>query len=302
MSNVQLYVSPSIGFFGFYTPFEKAEYVVLGVPFDATSTYRTGSRFGPNAIRGASTNLETYSLRTGLDLETLKICDIGDLNVMGNVEETLDRLKLVIKEIVDAKKFPIILGGEHTCTLGVVKALGEEVSILSFDAHMDLRDEYLGNKLSHATHMRRIAELTKTTEIVEVGVRAFCEEELNFADKRGIRYFTPRALLGLGLKKAARKIRNALDDAKNIYLSVDMDVVDPSYAPAVCNPVPEGISPSLLIDFLQEICDDRVVGLDLTEVSPHYDMGQTAIQAAHIMCEVLCLVEAKRRANRPIKI
>jgi len=298
MSYVELHVSPALRFSGLYRPFEEADYVILGVPFDATSTYRPGSRFGPQAIREASQTLETYSLRTGLDVEDLKICDVGDLHVLGDVEKTLERLRLVSTEIVKTQKIPVILGGEHTITCGATEAFGRDVGILSFDAHMDLRDEFLGSKLSHATFMRRLSEKIKPDHIAEVGVRAFGRDEFQFAKEKGIRIFTGEDIRLQDPKEIAREVDEELSDFEKIYLTLDMDVVDPSCAPAVGNPVPEGITPSKLLDILHAVCDQRVVALDLVEVSPHYDTGQTSVQAAHMICETLCFIEKSRRKGR----
>lgn len=291
MGYTQLHVSPTLLFSGLSTPFDEADFVLLGVPFDATSTYRPGSRFGPLAIREASENLEAYSLRTGLDLEEeVRLCDLGDLNVLGSVEGTLDRLGTVVGEVVGAGKFPVILGGEHTITYGVVRALGDGVAVLSFDAHMDLRDEYLGSRLSHATFMRRLTELIGPRNIMEVGVRAISREELEFAETNGLRYITGREVID---REGIADIVGAfLSDHKRVYLTVDMDVIDPSYAPAVGNPFPEGMSPTTLLDILHNVWNDVMVGFDLVEVSPLYDGGQTAIQAAHIVHEVLSIAES----------
>jgi len=164
MNHRELFVSQSNVFSGFQKPFEKADYIILGVPFDVTSTYRTGARFAPNAIRQASLNIETYSFRTGIDVEDLKLHDLGDLHVLTDTEKTLERVSLVIKDILKTRKTPITIGGEHTITLGVMKGFGNKVSqtaIISFDAHLDLRDEFMGLKLSHTTFMRRINEEVK---------------------------------------------------------------------------------------------------------------------------------------------
>ncbi|HVP26347.1 MAG TPA: arginase family protein, partial [Candidatus Bathyarchaeia archaeon] len=159
MSNRELFVSQLNVFSGFQKPFEKADYVVFGVPFDVTSTYRTGARFGPNAIRQASLNIETYSFRTGVDVEDIAVHDLGDLHVSTDTEKTLKRTELVVKDILKAGKTPVTVGGEHTITLGVMRGLGEKArktAVVSFDAHLDLRDEFMDLKLSHTTFMRRI--------------------------------------------------------------------------------------------------------------------------------------------------
>ena len=281
-----LYTHPALKFGGIEGRIDKAKYLVLGVPFDLTSTYRTGSRFGPNAIREASKNLETYCLRNGLDFRDLDLCDIGNLNVLGNVEGTLQRIRRVIGEILNSKKIPIILGGEHTVTYGCVEAYNN-VGVLSFDAHMDLRDKYLGFKISHATFMRTLCESFGSDRIVEVGVRAFCKEELEFAKKLNLKYITSRDIMRHKTQWVVNEVKDRLSNFEQVYLTIDMDVLDPSYAPAVGNPVPEGISPTILLDILQHLCDYKIAGFDVVEVTPHYDSGVTAIQAAHIIFNVL---------------
>jgi agmatinase len=298
MSHHKLFVSQSNVFSGFQKPFEKADYIILGVPFDVTSTYRTGARFGPNAIRLTSLNIETYSFRTGIDVEDLKLHDLGDLHISTDTEKTLERIALVIKDMLDAGKTPVTIGGEHTITLGVIKGLGEKASktaIVSFDAHLDLRHEFMDLKLSHTTFMRRINEQMKPAKIIEVGTRAVCKEELAYAKKAGVEFFTTQQIRREGSEKIAKQLREKLAKYKNVYLSIDMDVLDPAYAPAVQNPEPEGLEPHALLDILSSICDKRLVGFDVVEVAPNYDSGVSAIQAAKVMFEVLCQMEKSRK-------
>ena len=284
-------------FSGYQKPFNEAAYTILGVPFDYTSTYRTGARFAPTAIREASQNVETYNFRTGLDIEKIKIHDLGNLDVSADINETLKRLRLVAEELLEAKKIPIFIGGEHTITLGITQALKnpEKLAIISLDAHLDLRDEYLGLKISHTTFMRRINEQIKPKEIVEVGTRAVCQEELEYAEKAGINYITSLEIHKEGLEKAKEKLRNLLEDAESIYLSIDLDVLDPAYAPAVQNPEPEGINPYVLHELIAEVCKKPIVAFDLVEVTPDYDSGVTAIQAAKTIFETICQIENSRK-------
>ncbi len=189
MSYRELFVSPSPVFSGIQRTFEEAKYVILGAPLDVTSTYRSGARFAPLAIREASLNIETYSFRTNMDVEDLKIHDLGDLHIAGEVDETLKRLELVTKDLLDAKKMPVVIGGEHTITLGVMRSLGETTALVSFDAHLDLRNEYMGLTTSHTTFMRRIKEQINPQKILEIGTRAVCKEELDYAKKSGTQVF-----------------------------------------------------------------------------------------------------------------
>ncbi|MEM3874486.1 MAG: agmatinase [Candidatus Bathyarchaeia archaeon] len=293
-----LHVSRSTVFSGFQKAFEEADYVVLGVPFDVTSTYRTGARFGPAAIREASLNIETYSFRSGIDVEELRIHDLGDLHVSMDTAQTLERLAKVVGEILEAGKTPIAIGGEHTVTLGVLKGFGNKVSktaILSFDAHLDLRNEFMGLSVSHTTFMRRLNEQLKPAKTLEVGTRAVCREELAYAEKAGIKFVTAQQIREEGVEQTLKILKRKLSDVKNVYISVDMDVLDPAYAPAVQNPEPEGLENHTLLEILCSICDKRVVGFDVVEVAPNYDSGVTAIQAAKVIFEILCSVEKARK-------
>ena len=300
MSHRELFVSQSNVFSGFQKTFEKADYIIFGVPFDVTSTYRTGARFGPSAIRQASLNIETYSFRTGIDVEDLKLHDLGDLHVSTDTEKTLERTSMVIRDILETGKIPITIGGEHTITLGIVKGLGDKATnaaVVSFDAHLDLRNEYMGLKLSHTTFMRRINEQIKTGKIIEVGTRAVCKEELAYAKKAGIEFFNTQQIRKEGSQRIANQLRKELSRYKNIYLSIDMDILDPSYTPAVQNPEPEGIETYALFDILCGVCDKRIVGFDVVEIAPNYDQGASAIQAAKTIFEILCCLEKSQKGG-----
>jgi agmatinase len=298
MSNRELFVSQSNIFGGIQSPFKKAKYVVFGVPFDVTSTYRTGARFGPNAIRQASLNIETYSFRTGIDVEDLPLHDLGDLHVSTSPKRTVDMLKLVVADLLAAKKTPIAIGGEHTITLGIMKGLGakaQKTALVSFDAHLDLRKEFLGLTLSHTTFMRLINEEVKPAKIIEVGTRAVCKEELAYAEKSGINFFTSQQIRKEGAAQIIQRLKEELAPYENLYLTIDMDVLDPAYAPAVQNPEPEGIETHTLVDILCGLCDRRVVGFDVLEVAPAYDQGTSAINAAKVIFEMLCQLEKTRK-------
>jgi agmatinase len=298
MSYHELFASQSNVFSGLQKPFEEAEYIILGVPFDVTSTYRTGARFGPNAIRQASINIETYSFRSGMDIEDLHLHDLGDLHTLTDTVKTLERIKLVTKNILTEKKTPVIIGGEHTITLGVIKGLGSKISrtaIVSFDAHLDLRNEFSGLRLSHTTFMRRINEEARPAKIVEVGTRAVCKEELDYAKKAGIEFFTTQQIKKVGTEEIARQLEKKLAKYTSIYLSIDMDVLDPAYAPAVQNPEAEGIETHTLLNLVSCVCNKRLIGFDAVEIAPDYGNGTSEIQAAKIIFEILCLLEKTRK-------
>jgi agmatinase len=274
--------------------YEEAEYIILGVPIDVTSSYRSGARFAPLAIREASLNIEGYSFRKNTSISDLKIHDLGDLHVAGDLELTLGRLALVTQNLFGDKKIPVLIGGEHTITLGAMQSL-EDAALVCFDAHLDLRDDYLGLSVSHATFMRRIKEDVKSIKILEIGTRAVCKEELGYAKESGIDFFTAHRIRKQGAENVAETIYDILGGYEKIYLSIDLDVLDPAFAPAVQNPEPEGLDIITLLDLIGGVCDSRVIGVDLVEVTPHYDRGLTAIQAAKILFEVLsCLENAKK--------
>jgi agmatinase len=300
MSNRELFVSQSNVFGGVQSPFEKAKYVVFGVPFDVTSTYRTGARFGPNAIRQASLNIETYSFRTGVDVEDLALHDLGDLHASTSPKRTVDMLKLVVADLLAAKKMPIAIGGEHTITLGIMKGLGvkaKKTALVSFDAHLDLRKEFMGLTLSHTTFMRLINEEVKPAKIVEVGTRAVCKEELAYAEQSGIDFFTSQQIRREGVAQIIQHLKEELEPYANVYLTIDMDVLDPAFAPAVQNPEPEGIETHTLVDIVCALCDKRVVGFDVLEVAPSYDQGISAVAAAKVIFEMLCQIETARKGQ-----
>ena len=291
----ELFTSPPLFFGGIQTDYDKADYVVLGVPLDATGTYRRGARFAPLAIREASLNIETYSFRSGIDLEELRLQDLGDLHVTGDVEETLRRVDLVTREIYNDGKFPILIGGEHTITLGAMRAFDKNTTVLSFDAHLDLRNEFMGQTICHATLMRRIADTVKPKGIIEVGTRAVCREEVDYAENSNILFFTSQYIMEHRVEDTAQEILKLLGGYDRLYLTIDMDILDPAFAPAVQNPEPDGLSTHLLLNLLCEICSRRIDAFDIVEVTPHYDSGVTALQAARIINELLCLIERERR-------
>lgn len=293
--NLKLYTSREKPFGGYSRDFDRARYIVLGFPYDRTSTYRSGSALAPTAIREASANVETYSLRSNIDIEDVEICDVGDLNVVDDLLETLRRLELSVRDIHEAGKVPLVIGGEHTLTYGSVRALKGDIAVLDFDAHLDLRDEYMGEKLSHTTYMRRLAEEIGPDRIVEVGTRAVSREELEFAKDTGVTFYSVYEVRKKGAAKMSQLINSKLSKFKTLYITVDLDVLDPAYAPGVGNPEGDGLETFTVIDILEGIVSRNLVGLDLVEVCPNYDNGTTAAQAVKILFEILAAAERRQR-------
>jgi agmatinase len=265
---------------------QSSPFIIIGIPMDITSSYRPGSRFAPNSIRDAAQYIEFYSIRTGIDMGDVGFNDVGDIILHpSSVEENLSRISSVINYFHENKKIIISIGGEHTISAGVIKGLQKEgLCIISFDAHLDLRDEYMGYKYDHACVMRRISEYG--VKILEIGSRAISREELEYARRNGIAFFTPQQIRLLGVKEVARKIINSTQECKSLYISIDMDGLDPAYAPGVATPEPEGLDPTTLLDIINLIVDKRVVGFDIVEISPPYDIsGITSVLGAKIIME-----------------
>ena len=257
------------------------DFVLFSAPLDTTTSNRSGTRFGPDAVRRESSFLDTYSARSRLDWDDVDLGDIGDVDC-SSVETCLSSVEETIKDI---DGFPVMLGGEHTITLAAIRALKPELVVV-FDAHLDLRDELFGERLCHATYLRRAIEETGCKALV-VGARALSGEEVAFAQSsENVAYITSRECLK-DPEACIDRIAKAVQSVESVYLSIDLDVLDPAYAPAVGNPHPEGLSTGMLLDFVEAVMHGNVVGLDLNEVYPHYDSGVTATTAAYIVMESL---------------
>jgi len=262
---------------------EGADMVLFAAPLDKTTSHRSGTRFGPQATRVESTYLDTYSARTGLDWDDLSLADAGDVDCP-DVETAL---RGVEEAAASFRGLPVMLGGEHTITLGALRALKPDLVVV-FDAHLDLRDDLFGERLCHATYLRRGYEELGFKALV-VGARALSGEEVEYAASNpDLAYITPQQMRR-GERDPAAEAAALASDAGRVYVSLDMDALDPCYAPAVGNLHPEGLSPTQVLDVAEAVIDGKLVGLDVNEVYPHYDTGQTAVTAAYILMEALYL-------------
>jgi len=295
MSRGRLYLSPRAPFTGISAPYDKSRFVFFGVPYDKTSTYRPGSRLGPSAMRDISANLELYSVRSEVDLEKVPVHDMGDVDIVENLEATLDRVKAVVTDIIEEKKIPLMAGGEHSITKPAVESFPRNVGVVNFDAHMDLRDEFLGEKLSHATFMRRLSENIGSDHIMEVGIRAFSKPELDFVKKSKLEIVTPQDLRKDGLVKTGNRISAFLSKFSHAYVTVDIDVLDPAFAPGVGNPEPDGLSTDELLTLIQASMVGNIRALDLVEVCPALDSGQTAAVGAKVIFEAVAALAARSK-------
>ncbi len=250
---------------------------LLGVPYDRTASFRRGARFGPAAIRWASQSIESYSPTLDRDLEGLALYDAGDLAVEHLPPEVM--VEEVSRTVAGAGGLPIILGGEHTATVGAVRALAArhpDLHVLVLDAHLDLRGEYDGTRWSHACTVRRLMDIVGGQRIAVLGVRSGTREE--FVAARGLLAAERRLAI-------TRELWSPLE-AGPVYLSVDIDVIDPAFAPGTSNPEPGGPSTGDFFAVLRVLAPLQVAGLDIVEVAPSYDpSGRTAVLAAMIVRE-----------------
>lgn len=266
---------------------------IVGVPYDSSSSYRPGSRFAPQSIRDAACNIELNSVLTGIDLEAVGFNDIGDLAVaLGDGEKTLSMLTNVISNVLSEKRILSVIGGEHTITYGVLKAFRKDVSYLVIDAHLDLREDYLGYRYSHASFNRLIVEELGLHPLY-IGVRAWSSEEGSYAKKLGLKVISSEFFEDRGISELVNEVRQLLKHIDKVYISIDFDAFDPSYAPGVSNPEPLGITPRKLLKVLKELVLNsglRIAGFDVVEVNPLKDPSDiTSILAAKVIVEISSL-------------
>lgn len=275
---------------------DKTIFSFLGAPFDGTSTFKPGSRFAPDSLRIHSRSLELYSPRSGVDMEEVGIYDEGDAAVFyGDPERTIEAVEAVVRDLLSEGRIPIVVGGEHTVSLGSVRALPRNAGVIVFDAHMDLRDEFMGSRYNHACVSKRIADHLGPENLLLVGVRAYTRDELRTAARSGVGFITSLEFRREGRRSVASRILRFIDNHKNIYLSIDIDVLDPSFAPGTGTPEPDGMTTWDLLDLLYDVVDEKVVGFDVVEIDPLSDpSGATSILGAKIVFEVASYIYSKR--------
>jgi len=260
--------------------------VVFGVPFDSTHSYKPGCRFGPDAIRDAFNNIEIFQPEFGVDLEVEAISDLGNTRHTVVAAEMLQMVKNVTSELKKQDKQIIILGGEHLITLGSFTCFPKDTGYVVFDAHYDLRDQYADTKLSHAAYLRRIVEERGSENIVHVGARAFVKEELAFLKEHNIATVSDKEISNGNGPKLLKDVTSTFD---RVYLSVDLDVLDPAFAPGVGNPEAVGISSRELYDLITTLQNKKIVAADMVELNPTYDNGSTASMAAKMIATIIAM-------------
>lgn len=271
-------------FMGATTEYSAAETAILGIPMDYTVSFRPGTRMGPSSIRNVSVGLEEYSVYQDKDLADYSYFDCGDLSLpFGNVERSLEIIEEASSLLLADGKFPIFLGGEHLVSYPLIKPFARkypDLRVVHFDAHADLRTDYLGEGNSHSTVMRKVAELLGPKRVYQFGIRSGTKEEFAFAQE-----FTH-----LTVEKVLEPLQAALPelDAHPIYVTLDIDVVDPAFAPGTGTQEPGGCTSRDIIRAIHLLSPLNIVGFDLVEVSPVTDASErTALLAAKIVREAI---------------
>ncbi len=281
-------------FIGSADSVEGVRNVILGIPMDETCCFRPGTRLGPREIRYYSDNLETFSVAQGKELAEGSFYDAGDLELtIGAPDRTLDEIAEAVGEILDRGQRPICIGGEHLVTAGIARAFATrypDLCVLHVDAHYDLRDEWLGSKLSHATALRNVWKSCgmstddKPSRLVQIGIRSGPKEEWEFA-REHVPQFTP---------EGSDQVVAFLDEwalrwkGRPVYCTFDIDAIDPAYAPGTGTPEPEGLTSREALAIMRSLANFDLVGFDLVEVSPPWDhSGITAALAATMIRELL---------------
>ncbi len=282
--------------------FDASRFVIMGFPYDRTVSYRYGTKLGPDAIRQAAWNQERLNLRNGADFATIPVHDLGNLEISElSPDKMFEAIKAESRRVVQAGKFPIGLGGEHSTSPGLVHALAEkypDLRIIQLDAHLDYRAEYGGSPHNHACAIARMVDAVGTGRIAGIGIRSAEDVELEAAKKDGHVYYTSFDVEreGIGRILARSMERIGVGPTTPVYITLDIDGIDPAYAPATGTPEPFGLTPWDVLKTITRL-GSQLVGFDVNEVSPAWDGGNTAALAARIVREVISEVWMKQDAG-----
>ncbi|HEX3031280.1 MAG TPA: agmatinase [Bacillota bacterium] len=272
------------GFMGSTESYEDADTVIAGIPMDFTVSFRPGTRHGAEAVRSVSIGIEEYSLELDRDLADYAYYDAGDISLpFGQVEKSLERIGQVAEKLLVAGKFPIFIGGEHLVSLPIIEKVAKKypgLKVIHFDAHADLREHYLGEPISHATVMRRVCDIVGPENVYQFGIRSGTREEFQYA-RENTNTFVKEVLAPL-----TRLLRNL--EGSPIYVTLDIDVVDPAFAPGTGTAEADGCTSGEILAAVRMLGHLQVVGFDLVEISPIYDQSQrTALLGAKIVREAI---------------
>jgi len=262
--------------------YDDSDFVVLGIEFDATSSFVNGSAMAPKSIREMSYNFEEYQMEYDLDLRDLKVHDAGDMEELGiDAEQAVNAISERAGRFWKDSKIPIFLGGEHTATVGALRPLAgkDNVGIIIVDAHLDYREDYMDDPYSHACVTRRLTELFGRDSVICLGIRSISGDEVKEKDLP--KYYSSYDIYQKGIPTIIDEAMHLLGKER-IYLSIDMDGLDPAFAPGVGNPEPFGLSP-LDIKVIIDTIAPRAIGMDIVEVCPPRDNGNTSALAARLV-------------------
>ena len=262
--------------------FDEADFVIFGIPFEKTSSFRHGADKAPREIRQASWNFESFDFRTKIDLKEIKLHDYGNLDVKNlNTKEMVETVQKFSCKLLEKNKFSIAIGGEHSITPGIVKSYPTDIAVLSLDAHMDLREEYENDKNNHACVIKRIIEHIDIKNIAIIGIRSAEKEEYEYAHKNDLFFIDSFSIDKRGIPAIINETKEYLQN-KKIYLTLDMDVIDPTYAPGTSTPEPFGLKPLDILDIVDAF-SSQIIGFDIVEVCPGYDHGETSLLTAKLI-------------------
>lgn len=276
-------------FLGCDKTFDEARIVIFGAPFDSTTSYRPGTRFASRTMRAESYGLETYSPYQDLDLEDAAVFDGGDLELcFGDVDRALGAITDFTAKILEKGRLPLMIGGEHLVTLGSVRAVASkypDLHVIHFDAHADLRDDYLGARLSHATVLRRVWDLVGDGRIYQFGIRS--GERAEFA--WGEQHVVTRRFDFEGLEQVTERLKG-----KPVYFTLDLDVLDPACFPGTGTPEAGGVTFLQLLDAMMKVGELDIVGCDINELSPQLDAsGASTAVALKVLRELLLKLDER---------
>lgn len=276
-------------FIGCESDYNESSIVIFGAPFDSTTSFRPGTRFASQVMRGESWGLESYSPYQDLDLYDFNIFDGGELELpFGNSEGALAQIEEFSTKVVEDGKIPAMIGGEHLVTLGSFRGVFKkypDVHVIHFDAHADLRDHYLGQKLSHATVMHRVWDLVGDNKIFQFGIRSGEREEFLWGKDH---VYTNKFNCN-NLEYALEKVKD-----KPVYVTIDLDVLDPSVFPGTGTPEPGGVEFTELLNSILKLKGLNIVGFDINELSPQYDQtGASTAVACKVLREMLLVANNK---------
>ena len=263
---------------------------VFGVPYDGTTSYRAGTRFGPISLREAFLNVEAYSKELGVDVEKLPLKDLGNLSRVGDAKETVDMVSKVTKQFFDSGERFCMLGGEHSITFGSFRNAPKDTAFVVFDAHFDLRNEWEGSRYSHASYLRRISEVRDISCAAHIGARAATEEEWRLSKNLGLVVGPGEADSAVSLKR----FKSFISGFRHVYVSIDLDGLDPAYAPGVGTPEPGGLTTPTALKYVYTLRESDLAAFDIVELCPAYDNGSTATLAARLMNELVAIASLRK--------